>query len=189
MCIRDRAWPAGAGALLSMAIPDALVGDAPDLCLMLTEESLELADDLSLPSGHSAPVPLTEIGSAIGQARIALGLAQRRGRSVGPGQLSTLESLLEQLPLAQLAPFRQQLIDPLAEMDRRRGTQHVRTLRSFLALNGSLSDTARDLYLHTNTVRHRLARILDVTGRDPLSHNDQVAFSIGLHVVDRESAG
>jgi hypothetical protein len=183
------AWPAGAGALLSMAIPDALVGDAPDLCLMLTEESLELADDLSLPSGHSAPVPLTEIGAAIGQARIALGLAQRRGRSVGPGQLSTLESLLEQLPLAQLTPFRQQLIDPLTEMDRRRGTQHVRTLRAFLSLNGSLSDTARDLYLHTNTVRHRLARILDVTGRDPLSHNDQAAFSIGLHVVDREGAG
>jgi DNA-binding PucR family transcriptional regulator len=103
--------------------------------------------------------------------------------------LSTLESLLEQLPPAQLAPFRQQLIDPLADMDRRRGTQHVRTLRSFLAANGSLSDTARHLYLHTNTVRHRLGRILELTGRDPLNHNDQMAFSIGLHVVDRDGAG
>ncbi|WP_197415704.1 PucR family transcriptional regulator [Mycobacterium sp. IS-1742] len=182
------AWPAGAGALLSMAVPDALVGDAPDLCLMLTTRSLDGTDDLSLPSGHSAPVPLTEIGSAIGQARIALDLAQRRGRRVGPDQLSTLDSLLEQLPAAQLAPFRQQLIDPLAEMDRRRGTQHVRTLRAFLAANGSLSDTARDLYLHTNTVRHRLVRILELTGRDPLDHNDQSAFSIGLHALDRDAA-
>ncbi|MGE2714511.1 PucR family transcriptional regulator [Mycolicibacterium litorale] len=180
------AWPAGAGALLSMAVPDALVGDAPDLCLMLTTRSLDVSDDLSLPSGHSALVPLTEIGSAIGQARIALDLAQRRGRRVGPDQLSTLDSLLEQLPPAQLAPFRQQLIDPLAEMDRRRGTQHVRTLRAFLAANGSLSDTARDLYLHTNTVRHRLARILELTGRDPLNRNDQAAFSIALHAVDRD---
>ena len=183
------AWPAGAGALLSMAIPEALVGDAPDLCLMLTAESLEMIEDLSLPSGHSALVPLTEIGSAIGQARIALDLAQRRGRRVGPGQMSTLESLLEQLPLAQLAPFRQQLIDTLAETDRQRGTQHVRTLRAFLAANGSLSETARDLYLHTNTVRHRLARILELTSRDPLNRNDQAAFSIGLHAVDREAAG
>jgi hypothetical protein len=180
------AWPAGAGALLSMAIPEALVGDAPDLCLMLTAESLGMAEDLSLPSGHSAPVPLTEIGSAIGQARIALNLAQRRGRSVGPDQLSTLESLLEQLPLVQLAPFKQQLIDPLAEMDRLRGTQHVRTLRAFLIANGSLSGTGRDLYLHTNTVRHRLARIHELTGRDPLNHNDQTAFSIGLRAFDRE---
>ena len=179
------AWPAGAGALLSMAIPHALVGAAPDLCLMLTTESLEMTDDLAVPSGHSAPVPLTEIGSAISQARIALDLAQRRGSSVGPDQLSTLESLLEQLPLAQLAPFKQQLIDPLAEMDRQRGTQHVRTLRTFLAANGSLSETARDLYLHTNTVRHRLARIHELTGRDPLNHNDQAAFLIGLRTLDR----
>jgi hypothetical protein len=179
------AWPAGAGALLSMAIPDALVGAAPDLCLMLTTESLEMTDDLAVPAGHSAPVPLTEIGSAISQARIALDLAQRRGSSVGPDQLSTLESLLEQLPLAQLAPFKQQLIDPLAEMDRQRGTQHVRTLRTFLTANGSLSETARDLYLHTNTVRHRLARIHELTGRDPLNHNDQAAFLIGLRTLDR----
>ncbi|MDZ4270638.1 MAG: PucR family transcriptional regulator ligand-binding domain-containing protein, partial [Mycobacterium sp.] len=94
------AWPAGAGALLSMAVPDALVGDAPDLCLMLTVDSPELTEDLSLPSGHAAPVPLTDLGSAIGQARIALELAQRRGRRVGPDQLSTLDSLLEQLPTA-----------------------------------------------------------------------------------------
>lgn len=182
------AWPAGAGALLSIAFPDALVGDAPDLCLMVMTHPLDLTDDLSLPSGHSALVPLTEIGSAIGQARSALELAQRSGRRVGPDQLSTLDSLLEQLPPAQLAPFRQQLIEPLAEMDRRRGTQHVRTLRAFLAANGSLSDTARDLYLHTNTVRHRLARIVELTGRDPLNHNDQAAFSIGLHAADRESS-
>ncbi|KUI35577.1 PucR family transcriptional regulator [Mycobacterium sp. GA-2829] len=180
------AWPAGAGALLSMAVPDALVGDAPDLCLMLTTEPLDAADDLSLPSGHSALVATTEIGSAIGQARIALDLAQRRGRRVGPDQLSTLDSLLEQLPPAQLAPFRQQLIDPLADMDRRRGTQHVRTLRAFLAANGSLADTAKDLYLHTNTVRHRLARILELTGRDPLNHHDQAAFAIALHAVGRD---
>jgi Purine catabolism regulatory protein-like family/PucR C-terminal helix-turn-helix domain len=180
------AWPTGAGALLSMAFPEALVGDAPDVCLMLTPDPLEITEDLSLPSGHSAPLPLNEIGSAIAQARIALGLAQRRGARVGPDQLSTLDSLLEQLPLAQLAPFKQQLIDPLAEMDRHRGTQHVRTLHTFLAANGSLSETAKILYLHTNTVRHRLARIHELTGRDPLNHNDQTAFAIGLRTVDRE---
>lgn len=181
------AWPPGAGALLSMAVPEALVGDAPDLCLMVAAGSLDTPDDLSLPSGHSAPVPLTELGSAIAQARNALTLAQRRGRRVGPDQLSTLESLLDQLPASQLAPFRQQLVDPLQRIDRERGTQHIRTLRAFLDANASLIETARALYLHTNTVRHRLARIAELTGRDPLSANDLAAFAIGLHALGRES--
>ncbi len=176
------AWPAGAGALLSMAFPGELVGDAPDLCLML---AVEPPSELSVPSGHSAAVPLTELGSAITQARIALELATHRGGRVGPDQLSTLESLVEQLPAAQLAPFALQLIDPLVDLDRRRGTQHVRTLRVFLSVNGSLSETAKALYLHTNTVRHRLARIHEITGRDPLQHSDLTAFAIGLQARDR----
>ncbi|WP_460357886.1 PucR family transcriptional regulator [Mycobacterium sp. ZZG] len=179
------AWPAGAGALVSMAFPDALIGDAPDLCLMLSVGPVRMTDDLALPTGHSAPVPLTDIGSAIAQARIALTLAEQRGGRVGPDQLSTLESLLEQLPLAQLAPFKQLLIDPLAELDNQRGTQHVRTLRVFLSCNGSLSDTAKELFLHTNTVRHRLSRIQEITGRDPLQHNDLTAFVIGLWASER----
>ncbi|MGE2731002.1 PucR family transcriptional regulator [Mycolicibacterium vaccae] len=179
------AWPPGAGALVSMAFPDALIGAAPDLCLVLTVGAGKISDDLALPAGHSAPVPLTDIGSAIAQARIALALAEQRGGRVGPDQLSTLESLLEQLPPAQLLPFKQLLIDPLAELDSQRGTQHVRTLRVFLACNGSLSDTAKELFLHTNTVRHRLTRIHEITGRDPLQHKDVTAFMIGLWAAER----
>lgn len=182
------AWPAGAGALLSMAFPDALVADAPEVCLVLstgTDRLADIAADLSLPSGHAAAMPLTELGSSISQARIALDLARQRGGSIGPDQLSTFGSLLEGLPLSRLAPFRTQLIDPLIELDRDRGTQHVRTLRVFLAANGSLIDTARELFLHTNTVRHRLARIGQITGRDPLKFEDQAAFTIGLRAADR----
>lgn len=182
------AWPAGAGALLSMAFPDALVADAPEVCLVLStgaDRLAEIATDLSLPSGHAAAAPLTELGASISQARIALDLARQRGGSIGPDQLSTFGSLLEGLPLSRLAPFTQQLIDPLEELDRDRGTQHVRTLRVFLAANGSLIDTARELFLHSNTVRHRLARIAQITGRNPLNFEDQAAFMIGLRAADR----
>jgi hypothetical protein len=182
------AWPAGAGALLSMAFPDALVADAPEVCLVLSTGAgrpAEIAADLSLPSGHAAVAPLTELGASISQARIALELARQRGGSIGPDQLSTFGSLLEALPLSRLAPFKKQLIDPLEELDRDRGTQHVRTLQVFLAANGSLIGTARELFLHTNTVRHRLARIHQITGRNPLHIDDQAAFAIGLRAADR----
>jgi hypothetical protein len=180
--VRCSAWPGGAGALLSLAFPDALIGDAPDVCLVVTEDTPTGAapERLALPSGHAAPVPISELGPAIAQARIALGLARQRGGTIGPGELSTLDSLIGQLPGAQLTPFVTQLIEPLERLDQERGTQHVRTLRAFLAANGSLSDTARELFVHTNTVRHRLARIHELTGRDPLRFEDQTAFAIGL---------
>ncbi|MUM28296.1 PucR family transcriptional regulator [Mycolicibacterium sp. CBMA 295] len=180
------AWPAGAGAVLSIAFPDALVGDAPEVCLVLEAGArTQTAAELSLPSGHAAGAPLAELGAAITQARIALGLAQQHGGSIGPDQLSTFDSLLEGLPLNRLAPFKSQLIDPLESLDNDRGTQHVRTLRAFLATNGSLIDTARELFLHTNTVRHRLGRIHEITGRNPMSFEDQAAFAIGLRASDR----
>lgn len=189
--VRVSAWPGGAGALLSLAFPDALVGDASDVCLVLHDAGRDdtTAETLSLPSGHSADVPITELGPAITQSRIALSLAHQHGGSIGPDQLSTLTSLIEQLPGAQLMPFVAQLIEPLDRLDRERGTQHVRTLRTFLAANGSLSDTARELFLHTNTVRHRLARIREITGRDPLRFDDQTAFAIGLRAFDRSPGG
>ncbi|WP_448454237.1 PucR family transcriptional regulator [Mycolicibacterium phlei] len=182
------AWPAGAGALLAQALPGALVADAPEVCLVLSEDPgrvATVAADLSLPSGHSAPVRLSELDAAIAQARIALNLAHQHGGSVGPDRLSTLDSLLEQVPLHQLSPFQRQLTDPLEALDRERRTQYVRTLRVFLANNGSLVGTARELYLHTNTVRHRLARIHELTGRNPLVFDDLVAFAIGLRAADR----
>lgn len=180
------AWPAGAGAVLSMAFPDALVGDAPEVCLVLEAGArAQAATELSMPSGHAAAVPLAELGAAITQARIALDLAQQHGGSIGPDQLSTFDSLLEGLPLSRLAPFKNQLIDPLERLDNDRGTQHMRTLRAFLATNGSLIDTARELFLHTNTVRHRLSRIHEITGRNPMSFEDQAAFAIGLRASDR----
>ncbi|MBX7451068.1 PucR family transcriptional regulator [Mycolicibacterium sp. 3033] len=189
--VRVSAWPGGAGALLSLAFPGALVGDASDVCLVLheAEDGDMTTETLSLPSGRSAQVPITELGPAITQSRIALGLAHQHGGSIGPDQLSTLTSLIEQLPGAQLTPFVTQLIEPLHRLDRERGTQHVRTLRTFLAANGSPSDTARELFLHTNTVRHRLSRIREITGRDPLHFDDQTAFAIGLRAFDRSAGG
>ncbi|AMO63217.1 regulatory protein [Mycolicibacterium phlei] len=182
------AWPAGAGVLLTQALPGALVADAPEVCLVLCQEPARVAAaaaELSLPSGHSAPVRLAELDAAIAQARIALNLARQHGGSVGPDRLSTLDSLLELVPSHQLSPFRRQLIDPLETLDRDRRTQYIRTLQVFLAHNGSVVGTARELYLHTNTVRHRLARIHELTGRNPLVFDDLVAFSIGLRAAGR----
>jgi DNA-binding PucR family transcriptional regulator len=47
----------------------------------------------------------------------------------------------------------------LLEADRRDGSQHVHTLRVWLAVDRHLQRTAKLLHVHPNTVRYRLTRI------------------------------
>ena len=46
------------------------------------------------------------------------------------------------------------------------------TIEAYLAAGGALEPTARNLFVHPNTVRYRLHRIADLTGRDPWDPRD-----------------
>ncbi|HEY5185304.1 MAG TPA: helix-turn-helix domain-containing protein, partial [Actinomycetes bacterium] len=48
---------------------------------------------------------------------------------------------------------------------------------------------ARALYLHPNSLRHRLGRIAELTGRNPLDFGDRVALTIGLWAWDKRPRG
>lgn len=185
-------WPGGASALLARRLGPALVGEAPGITLVLTREAgpvTAAATELGLACGYGSPVALGQLSQGVSQARAALELASSQGGVVGPSGLLSLEGLLEQQPAARLAPFADQLVGPLLASDTRRGTEHVATLRTFLDNNGSLQATARGQYLHVNTVRHRLARIRELTGRDPLLFGDRVALTIALWAHDRRDPG
>lgn len=185
-------WPGGAAGLLARRLGPALVGEAPGISLVVTRGAdpvTAAAMELGLPGGYGSPVPLGQLSQGLSQARAALELASSQGRVVGPAGLLSLEGLLEQQPAGRLDPFVDQLVGPLLASDADRGTEHISTLRSFLANNGSLQATARDQYLHVNTVRHRLARVRDLTGRDPLVFADRVALAIALWAYDRRDPG
>jgi DNA-binding PucR family transcriptional regulator len=62
------------------------------------------------------------------------------------------------------------------------------TLRVFIDADGHLQATADRLYVHVNTVRHRLRRIRELSGRDPLSQNDLVDLRIALWTAERRKA-
>ena len=185
-------WPGGAAGLLARRLRPALVGEAPSICMVVTggtDPVTAAATELGLACGYGSPVPLGQLSQGLSQAHAALELATSHGRLVGPEGLLSLEGLLEQQPAGRLEPFVDQLAGPLLASDADRGTEHISTLRSFLANNGSLQATARDQYLHVNTVRHRLARVRDLTGRDPLVFADRVALAIALWAYDRRDPG
>jgi DNA-binding PucR family transcriptional regulator len=79
-----------------------------------------------------------------------------------------------------LAAFRRALLQSLEEHDARRQSQLVETLDRFLSSGCRWQRTAAELHVHVNTLRHRLARVEQLTGRDLGSMEDRVDLWIAL---------
>jgi GAF domain-containing protein len=73
-------------------------------------------------------------------------------------------------------------VEELAEYDHRRGARLVETLEQFLADRGSVTASARALYVHPNTVRQRIERIERVTGLE-LPNEDLLSLELALKVA------
>lgn len=56
----------------------------------------------------------------------------------------------------------------------------VETLSAYLERTGSLEGTARELFVHPNTVRYRLRRVADVTGLTPTMPRDAWSLRMAL---------
>jgi purine catabolism regulator len=80
-----------------------------------------------------------------------------------------------------------QAIAALAAYDEAHSAQLVRTLEEFLARRGTISATAEALYIHPNTLRQRLRRIMELTGLD-LRREDWLMVEIALKLATLERA-
>jgi DNA-binding PucR family transcriptional regulator len=153
-----------------------------DGLLLLNYDRLarEVADEWGGAAGMSSPAPLEHLGQALSEARLALQAARRGGGIVRAADLATFHGLLGRLERHQIAPFVDQIARPLAEYDAQNGTKLIETLQKFLETGGSVGATSRELYLHPNTLRHRLSRIEALTGRNPLEFEDRVALAVAM---------
>lgn len=70
----------------------------------------------------------------------------------------------------------------LADYDRRRGSQLVATLEQYLADRRRVTETARALTVHPNTLRQRLERIETLTGLE-LAHADLLALELAVKLA------
>jgi DNA-binding PucR family transcriptional regulator len=106
-------------------------------------------------------------------ARGALGFAMY----AEVGSHAALLALQDESVVAQ---FRDALLRPLVEHDARRHTELVRTLELFLESGGAYQQTADDLHVHVNTLRLRLARVEELTGRSLADMETRVDLFIAL---------
>ncbi len=88
----------------------------------------------------------------------------------------------------ELSDFYQETLGFLLESDRHSNSALIETLESFFHCNGNLSETARTMHLHRNSLLYRLGRIEELLGRsleDPeLRLSLQIALKI-RHMLNR----
>jgi DNA-binding PucR family transcriptional regulator len=125
------------------------------------------------------------VARAVAEARQAVRLAELLGggvRMVDSGQFGSWELLLAMVPGEGRRAFQAALLDPLVAYDRDHGTELVATLEAFLACSGSWTRAAEAMFIHVNSLRYRIRRIEELTGRDPRSLAGQAALLLALRM-------
>jgi DNA-binding PucR family transcriptional regulator len=142
---------------------------------------------IRVTAGVSAPVRgVTALAGALHEAGSARRLAAIRGDAavsvLTSDEVASHELLLATVPPSVLRSFRARLLGPLLAYDDRHRAELLPTLREFLACSGSWNACAGKMYVHVNTVRYRIRRIEELTGRDLSCLNDQVDFYLALQI-------
>ncbi|MEV5199857.1 PucR family transcriptional regulator ligand-binding domain-containing protein [Streptomyces sp. NPDC053720] len=159
-----------------------------DVLLAAVREPLSagLADDGRLTLGVSAAVHSPEgLRGALEEARHARRVAAARpGRvcAAGHHELASHVLLLPFVPDDVRRAFTARLLDPLRDYDRRHRAELIPTLETFLDCDGSWTRCATRLHLHVNTLRYRVGRIEQLTGRDLSRLEDKLDFFLALRM-------
>jgi DNA-binding PucR family transcriptional regulator len=131
----------------------------------------------------SDPVDLARAGA---EALLAANVAEARGN----GQLGFEETGSYRLLLSavsedpdELRSFHADTIAPVIAYDDEYETQLLRTLETYLEVDGSVASTAQRLFTHRHTIRYRLDRVRGLTGLDVSSSDGRERLSLGLKAM------
>ncbi|MDN3056356.1 PucR family transcriptional regulator ligand-binding domain-containing protein [Streptomyces sp. SRF1] len=167
---------------------DQTEGLRADALLAAIREPLArgLDGDGRLTVGVSAAVPSADgLRGALEEARHARRVAAARpGRvcAAGHQELASHVLLLPFVPDDVRRAFTARLLDPLRAYDRRHRAELIPTLEAFLECDGSWTRCAARLHLHVNTLRYRIGRIEQLTGRELSRLEDKLDFFLALRM-------
>ena len=126
------------------------------------------------------PVVPDLLQAHVSAAEAVAGLRAATGWPTTPA-LVTSEDLLPERALDGDGLARRSLLSNVYAPLQGAGPEIVETLTSYLDQGGSIEGTARVLYVHPNTVRYRLRRVLDLTGLAP--NDARHAFTLRIALV------
>jgi len=152
------AWRVEVDAHIGVVVLTARVG-IDKLCALLGELA-------STPVGMSAPYSsLDQTPAALRQARLASATATPRSRDLVRYEQVPIAVLLASAPEAATMLARV-ILGPVLALPAIECDLLLSTLRAWFAEQGATSIAAAKLHVHRNTVRYRLKRLEDLTGRD-----------------------
>jgi purine catabolism regulator len=183
---------ASTGQLCSALLPVGRGGEE-ELFALADRLRARVASEVGAPldAGAGRAVPVGDLRRAFHEARCALealglaGGAEENGSSRG-GALATYRDLGSfQLLLSlqddeALRLFCDSILAPIEEGEGAYGGELMRSLEAFIECNGQWERAARQLYCHRHTLRYRIRRVEELTGRSLDSARDRIDFWLAL---------
>jgi sugar diacid utilization regulator len=157
------------------ADPVALAARARDV---LTE------DGASVRAAASRAAPVGALRRTFHEARCALEAAALANGSSPPvasyRDLGAFQLLLSLQDDDALRLYCDSVLGPLEDASGEYGDELIRSLEAFIEQNGQWERAARELYCHRHTLRYRIRRVEQLTGRDLSSARDRIEFWLAL---------
>lgn len=158
-------------------------------CALLSDtgEAFALAERIreraGIAAGASRPVPLADTRRGFHEARWALECAgmedSAAARLFTYRDLGSFQLLLAMQDDDALRTFCDSILGPL-EQDPSYGAELLRSLEVFIECNGQWERAARKLPCHRHTLRYRIGRVEQLTGRTLDSARDRIDFWLAL---------
>jgi DNA-binding PucR family transcriptional regulator len=137
-----------------------------------------------LRAAASRPAPLGQLRRSYHEARCALE-ASALGNGARPEvasyrDLGAFQLLLSLQDDDALRLFCDSVLGPLETASGEYGDELIRSLEAFIEQNGQWERAARELYCHRHTLRYRIKRVEQLTGRDLSKARDRIEFWLAL---------
>ena len=85
--------------------------------------------------------------------------------------------------------FCESLLGALVAHDERHGSALIDSLRAYIEANGRWADAASALGVHRHTMRYRVRKIEELTGRDLSDARDRLELWLALRAYDMRDRG
>jgi purine catabolism regulator len=168
---------------LLCAVVDARDGVDPLALAGRAREALA-EDGGSLRAAASRAAPVGALRRTFHEARCALEAAALANGASPPvasyRDLGAFQLLLSLQDDDALRLYCDSVLGPLEDASGEYGDELIRSLEAFIEQNGQWERAARELYCHRHTLRYRIRRVEQLTGRDLSVARDRIEFWLAL---------
>jgi purine catabolism regulator len=156
---------------------------APDLADLA--KALGGRVDVDLRAGAGSAVTADEVARSLREARYALQVCRLEGWSqAGFEDLGTYRLLLSMSDPDALRAFADAMLAPLDAYDGQHNGELIPSLQAFLQHNARWETASAQLYVHRHTLRYRMRKVEELTGRDLTNSFDRMEFWLALRARD-----